>query len=227
MTTSSDLLNDRIREHAETVEWDKKSFIRELYCWYDLFNERLFSASLSRPVISCDVAHAKMRAKFYTKRNGIGLDNVLRFNESYANRPISETLVDLLIQMCFQEAADQGREAATMRKDVKDRIIECGVLLNDQNHPCGITGELGKMLEEFNLIPTVPVLEPADLTGKEETIIKPVKTNNNRWALVCACGTIGVTSKAFLDSPPICSMCGMVFQEKGTAAILERFDKED
>ena len=97
-------INTVIRKHEENLnDWNFKEEAKELYLWFDRFNQHFFNNKLEQCVISFEKARINNLGHYVTELNGIGLPDNINLNVRHIkSRPKSSTLATLLHEMVHQ-----------------------------------------------------------------------------------------------------------------------------
>lgn len=101
--TLNGTINKTIRNHEETIDWDLKEEAKDLYVWFDRFNEEFFNNKLEQCVISFERTRLNNLGHYVTELNGLGLPDNINLNLRHIKtRPKFATLATLLHEMVHQ-----------------------------------------------------------------------------------------------------------------------------
>lgn len=102
-------INEQLKEHQATADWDKQPLIEELHKWVERF---ILEFKLKTSVPAIKVAHLarKCYGHYRPGRNGFGLHNEIAINEAYIdNRKFWQVLGTLLHELLHAEQEQTGK----------------------------------------------------------------------------------------------------------------------
>ena len=103
--------NTKIKEHEiQTNEWEFSELAKELYGWFDRFNNRFFENKLKTPVISFERRGVRNLGHFVLNRNALGLKWNININRQYLSLPLLDTLATLLHELLHQWQQEFGKK---------------------------------------------------------------------------------------------------------------------
>lgn len=134
-------INQLVRDHEEKVtDWVHSNLAKQLYIWFDRFNEEFFGGKLEQCVISFEKTRLNNLGHYVLELNSLGLQDNINLNETHARQqPLSETLSTLLHEMVhqyqrrlgsFSEKENRKKYTNYHNKEFLDMVASFGLIHN-------------------------------------------------------------------------------------------------
>ena len=106
----SEKLNRAVREHEVDSAWDYRELAKEMFRWFDIFNEAFFDGKLPTCFLQIDRERISCLGHYRPGKNGVGAEHEINLNSRHLNGRLKfEVLGTLLHEMAHEWEALFGK----------------------------------------------------------------------------------------------------------------------
>jgi hypothetical protein len=203
-----EIINEHLKDHQITADWDKRDLIRDIHTWRERFILEFKLKIEELPTVMIDVISRYSYGHFRPGRNGFGLRNEIAINQRFIDsREYWDVLGTLLHELLHleQELAGKPGKHNYHNKAYRKRAASLGLIVDEWGHSnyAPSPSPFWDVLAKYEI--TVPemsaVIEPAPLPGQSKLKL---------W--ICDCKPQPVRVRvAIEDFQARCLKCGTIF----------------
>lgn len=182
---SSEALNDTLREHEATVDWDHRKIAADCYKFFDVFNAEFFDGKLPNCFLQFDKTRVNNLGHYRPGRNVVGARHEINLNARYVGGPLQDVLATLLHEMAheYQELFGKPGRGAFHNKEFVALCAGLGIPCTGgmRSYTLGYTDRFVNLLLQNDVAAAVTVVAAGPAPRRVGT------SKMKLWQ--CQCGT--------------------------------------
>jgi len=202
-------INEQLKEHQATADWDKHDLVEELHKWVERFILE-FKLKISSPAIKVAHLPRKCYGHYQPGRNGFGLHNEIAINETYIDsskfRQVLGTLLHELLHAEQEQTGKPGKHNYH-NKVFREKAKSLGLIVDQWGH----TQYSPKPSPFLDALDKYSVVVP-DIPRPTAKITKPGNSKLKLWICECTPNPVRVRV-AIKDFKAKCLECKENFRQ--------------
>lgn len=203
METEAINLSIRGHEESDAPDWKHSERARELYNFFEIFNQEFFEGRLPTPVVSFRHDRVTRLGSYYTGRNEFAVKDQINLNSQHLERPKYQALATLLHEMIHEWQDYSGKHSSGYyhNKQFQTKSRELGIPCNAKGQTTGITDPFVEVCRRYGI-------EVSEQAIKEFKPIERSRGTSKLRKYSCGCTNIWAATRVHA----MCKLCGGEFK---------------